>query len=71
MIRKRAIAEKAQEEQTLYRMPKEVSEWIERASSTMKHQQSKIDDLTKEVKELKIYKKWAEKKILSAEPDDN
>lgn len=52
-------------------MPKEVSEWIERASSTMKHQQSKIDDLTKEVKELKIYKKWAEKKILSAEPDDN
>ena len=52
-------------------MPKEVSEWIERASSTMKHQQSKIDDLTKEVKELKIYKKWAEKKILSNEPDEN
>jgi hypothetical protein len=36
----------------------------------MKHQQSKIDDLEKENKELKIYKKWAEKKILSNEPDD-
>ena len=70
MIRKKVIAAKTAEEQT-FRMPKEVSEWIERASSTMKHQQSKIDDLTKEVKELKIYKKWAEKKILSAEPDDN
>jgi len=70
MIRKKVIAAKAAEEQT-FRMPKEVSEWIERASSTMKHQQSKIDDLTKEVKELKLYKKWAEKKILSNEPDDN
>ena len=37
----------------------------------MKHQQSKIDDLTRENKELKIYKKWAEKKILSAENDEN
>ena len=51
-------------------MPREVSEWIERAQSTMKHLQSKVDDLTKENKELKIYKKWAEKKILSAEADD-
>lgn len=70
MIRKKAIAEKAAEE-TTYRMPKEVSEWIERASSTMKHMQSKIDDLTKENKDLKSYKKWAEKKILSAETDDD
>lgn len=52
-------------------MPKEVSEWIERASSTMKHLQSKVDDLTKENKDLKAYKKWAEKKILSAETDDD
>lgn len=52
-------------------MPKEVSEWIERAASTMKHQQSKIDDLTEENKKLKIYKKWAEKKILSAETDED
>jgi len=69
MIRKKVIAAKAQEEQ-LHRMPREVSEWIERAGSTMKHLQSKIDDLEKENKELKIYKKWAEKKILSNEPDD-
>lgn len=69
MIRKKAIAAKAEE--PTYRMPKEVNEWIERASSTMKHMQSKIDDLTKENKELKIYKKWAEKKILSAEPDED
>jgi hypothetical protein len=70
MIRKRDIAAKAQEEPT-YRMPKEVSEWIERASSTMKHQKSKIEDLTEENKKLKIYKKWAEKKILSAETDED
>jgi hypothetical protein len=69
MIRKKVIVEKAAEEQT-FRMPREVSEWIERAGSTMKHLQSKIDDLEKENKELKIYKKWAEKKILSNEPDD-
>ena len=69
MIRKKVIAAIAQEEQT-FRMPREVSEWIERAGSTMKHLQSKIDDLEKENKELKIYKKWAEKKILSNEPDD-
>jgi hypothetical protein len=37
----------------------------------MKHQQSKIEDLTEENKKLKIYKKWAEKKILSAETDEN
>ena len=70
MIRKKVIAAKAAEE-PLFRMPKEVSEWIERAASTMKHLQSKIDDLEKENKELKIYKKWAEKKILSNEPDEN
>jgi len=51
-------------------MPREVSEWIERAQSTMKHLQSKVDDLTKENKELKLYKKWAEKKILSATDED-
>ena len=70
MIRKKVIAAKAAEEPT-YRMPKEVSEWIDRAASTMKHQQSKIDDLTEENKKLKIYKKWAEKKILSAENDED
>lgn len=69
MIRKKAIAAKAEE--PTYRMPREVSEWIERASSTMKHQQSKIDDLTRENKELKLYKRWAEKKILSAETDED
>ena len=70
MIRKKVIAAKAAEEKT-FRMPKEVSEWIERASSTMKHLQSNLDDLTKENKDLKAYKKWAEKKILSAETDDD
>lgn len=52
-------------------MPREVSEWIEHAGSIMKHQQSKIDDLTQENRMLKIYKKWAEKKILSAETDED
>ena len=59
-----AMASKAQEEQ--FRMPLEVSEWIERANSRLKSLQSKIDRLETENKELKAYKKWAEHRILGS-----
>lgn len=59
-----AMASKTQEEQ--FRMPLEVSEWIERANSRLKSLQSKIDRLETENKELKSYKKWAEHRILGS-----
>ena len=59
-----AMASRAQEEQ--FRMPLEVSEWIERANSRLKSLQSKIDRLETENKELKSYKKWAEHRILGS-----
>ena len=59
-----AMASRAQEEQ--FRMPLEVSEWIERANSRLKSLQSKIDRLETENKEFKAYKKWAEHRILGS-----
>ena len=59
-----AMASRRQEEQ--FRMPLEVSEWIERANSRLKSLQSKIDRLETENKELKSYKKWAEHRILGS-----
>jgi len=70
-MRKKTIAAKvAQDAEPMFGMPQQVKEWIDRAASTMKHQQSKIDDLTKENKELKAYKKWAEKRIMSSDHED-
>ena len=62
LVQKRTIATAKQEEQ--FRMPLEVSEWIERANSRLKSLQSKIDRLETENKDLKAYKKWAEHRIL-------
>jgi hypothetical protein len=44
-------------------MPKEVQEWIERASSTMKHQAGQIASMKEEIAELKAYKRFAASKI--------
>jgi hypothetical protein len=44
-------------------MPKEVQEWIERASSTMKHQATQIATMKEEIVQLKAYKKFAANKI--------
>jgi hypothetical protein len=60
----------AKREEPLHMMPKEVKEWIDRAGSIMTSQKSQIEALKTEVKELKAYKKWAEKKILQADVDD-
>ena len=47
----------------MFAMPQEVKDWIDRASSTMKHQANQIAELKKEVMELKVYKKFAANKI--------
>jgi uncharacterized protein YoxC len=70
-MRKKIIAEKVNNDiEPLFEMPHQVKQWIDRAASTMKHQQSKIDDLTKENNELKSYKKWAEARILRSDNEE-
>jgi polyhydroxyalkanoate synthesis regulator phasin len=55
--------------ETLYSMPQEVSDWVERATSIMSHQKGEIERLKEEVKELKAYKQWAEHRILRSEAE--
>ena len=59
---KRPVAPIKQGERT-HAMPVEVQEWIERASSIMKHQATQIAALKEEVVQLKAYKKFAANKI--------
>lgn len=58
----RPVAASKREERT-FAMPKEVQEWIERASSTMKHQATQIATMKEEIVQLKAYKKFAANKI--------
>ena len=58
---KPSVAPKAEER--TFAMPVEVQEWIERASSTMKHQANQIATLKEELAQLKAYKKFAANKI--------
>ena len=51
----------------LLNMPREVSDWIERAQSIMAHQKGQIDRLKAENEDLKAYKKWAETRILRSD----
>lgn len=51
----------------LFDMPKEVSDWIERAQSIMNHQRGEIDRLKAENEDLKAYKRWAESRILRSD----
>ena len=48
----------------LLTMPREVSDWIERAQSIMTHQKGQIERLKAENADLKSYKRWAEQRIL-------
>jgi hypothetical protein len=54
----------------MYRMPKEVNEWIERASSIMNHQKGEIARLKDEIVELKAYKTWATHRILRSDHEE-
>ena len=46
-------------------MPREVADWIERANSTINHLRGQIEELKRENKELKAYRKFAEGRILN------
>lgn len=47
----------------MFAMPQEVKDWIDRASSTMKHQANQIAAMKEEIAQLKAYKKFAANKI--------
>ena len=53
-----------------YHMPKPVSDWIESASSRIKHLTGEVSRLKDEIKELKSYRLWAEHRILRSEKEE-
>lgn len=55
--------------QQKFSMPVEVSNWIDQAMSRMSHMQSEIERLKKENAELKVYRKFAEHRILRSEAE--
>jgi hypothetical protein len=68
---KKVVAKKqAKTTEPMYKMPTEVSEWIERANSTIKHQAGKIATLEAEIRELKTYKSWASKRMTQSDYQD-
>lgn len=58
---------KPKEQETLYSMPQDVKDWIERAQSIMNHQRGEIERLKEEIKELKAYKVWAANRLMRSE----
>ena len=61
LVSQRTVASAKADE--MFAMPQEVKDWIDRASSTMKHQANQIAEMKKEIMELKVYKKFAANKI--------
>ena len=59
---KQVVRKPVQQEQ-MHSMPQEVKDWIDRASSTMKHQATQIAAMKEEIVQLKAYKKFAANKI--------
>jgi len=55
--------------QQKFSMPVEVSNWIDQAMSRMSHMQSEIERLKRENAELKVYRKFAEHRILRSEAE--
>ena len=51
----------------MYTMPREVSDWIDRAQSIMGHQKGEIERLKKENAELRAYRKFAETRLLRSD----
>lgn len=62
LVSQRTIASAKADE--MFAMPQEVKDWIDRASSTMKHQANQIAQLKEEIAKLKAYRKFAEQRIL-------
>ena len=69
-IKKPAVKKQVKSVEPMYKMPSEVSEWIERANSTIRHQTGRIASLEAELKELKAYKKWATARITQSDYKD-
>lgn len=70
MPRKKEIANAVAQNEETFSMPQRVKEWIDRAGSIMTKQKTEIEDLKKENKELKAYKKWAEHRILRSDQEE-
>jgi hypothetical protein len=51
-------------------MPVEVRDWIDQASSRIKHLTAQLEKLKLENADLKTYRKFAEKRILRSEAED-
>ena len=60
---------KASASQQKFNMHIDVSNWIDQAMSRMNHMQSEIERLKKENTELKVYRKFAEHRILRSEAE--
>lgn len=63
LVSKRTIAKVPASDKFI--MPREVADWIERANSTINHLRGQIEELKRENKELKAYRKFAEGRILN------
>lgn len=66
---KRKTVAKKQSSEKLYTMPTEVSEWIERANSTIQHLRTQVATLKQENADLKAYRRFAEHRILRSEAE--
>ena len=60
---------KAVAPQQKFNMHVDVSNWIDQAMSRMNHMQSEIERLKRENAELKVYRKFAEHRILRSEAE--
>jgi hypothetical protein len=65
--KKVAKAKKVEALPQQFSMPKEVKDWIERASSIINHQKGEIARLKEDNAQLKAYRKFAEHRILRSE----
>lgn len=64
---KKAPAKKTPAQEPMYMMPQEVKDWIEQASSRLRHLTGEVERLKEENKNLKAYRKFAEHRILRSE----
>jgi hypothetical protein len=66
---KKVVAKKVEALPQQFSMPKEVKDWIDRASSIINHQKGEITRLKEENAQLKAYRKFAEHRILRSEAE--
>lgn len=66
---KKAPAKKVvrKEPEQMYTMSQEVKEWIDQASSRLRHLTAEVERLKEENRNLKSYRRFAENRILRSE----